>query len=78
SFDHLAPFMLATIGVRLLFPVANPGLLVLSFITFATASETLQYFTSHREPLVLDWAFDLLGILMGLSLIAAIRHIRAP
>jgi len=78
SFDHLALFMLGTIGVRLLFPVAKPGLLVCSFITFATASETLQYFTSHREPLVLDWAFDLVGILAGLSLIEAIRHIRAP
>jgi VanZ family protein len=78
SFDHLALFMLGTIGVRLLFPVANPGLLVFSFFTFATTSETLQYFTSHREQLVLDWVFDLIGIRMGLSLIAAIRHIRTP
>jgi hypothetical protein len=78
SFDHLALFILGTIGVRLLFPIANPGLLLFSIITFATASETLQYFTSHREPLVLDWVFNQIGILIGFSLITAIRQIRAP
>ena len=75
SLDHILLFFFSTILILRGFLTAGIPLLqvVVSLLIFSLATEMLQYFTSHRDPLITDGVTNIVGILIGVIAFRLIR-----
>lgn len=75
-FDHLFLFFMATLIICFSTSGKQNAALwqvVFSLVTFSLATEVLQYFTTHREPRLLDSIMNLVGILSATLLFLFIQ-----
>ena len=66
---HVVLFALLAGIARLTWP--RRGILVLGthLGLFAASAEVIQFYATDRHPMISDWALDLVGIMIGLSIV---------
>jgi hypothetical protein len=75
--DHLFLFMMATFVIYYTShgkPATHLWKIAFGLITFSFASEALQYFTNHRDPLLRDLAANVAGITLGILVYLAAKR----
>jgi len=69
---HLAVFVVLAVFARLAFRRQDPVHILIALMMFAAASESIQGFTITRTVELEDWAFNALGIVVGLLTTSAL------
>ena len=66
---HVVLFALLAGIARLAWPSRGVAMLGVHLGLFAASAEVIQYFAMDRHPMITDWALDLVGVVIGLSII---------
>ncbi len=78
KFGHIVLFASIAAITRVAWPIVRLPLMVGYLGLFAASAEVLQFFALDRHPRFSDWAIDVVGVLIGLGILALARCVTLP